>query len=155
MSLEIDTRDREHHTAPGGSVFTTRNKTDEEMSVGIADQVVKKTINAVGRCATIAKELTEAEAVMELMAHKFSVLHINTIDDSEKWLKDLRTCRYAIEGEFRGVAKTMADITEYFKKAEVKEAAAQLRELCDVVERVAKLHADPKTQNLVEALLKL
>jgi len=122
-------------------------------AVVVANEVVERTINTVGRCATLAKELSESEAIMELMQHKFYSAHIAIQQDATKWLTEARQLRFAIEGEHRGIAKTMADVADYFNRADVKHAAAQLRDLCDVVERVSKLNADPATQKLIEALM--
>lgn len=152
-TIDIHTHSKETIVKPGGQIGVVRQKGEAEFSTELADMLVKNTVASTGRCATLAKELSEADAIMELLAHRFKLAHLDVVDETKIWLKDAREFRYAIEGEYRGIAKTMADITAYFNQAEVKAATAQLHALCEVVERVSKLNADPQTQKLIEALL--
>jgi len=151
--LEINTRDVHTETTGAGTKRITREKSEVVLAVDIANAAVDNAVKGTGRCATLVKELTEAEAVLELMNKKFKLLHFDTAEATEQWLKDTRAARYALEGEFRGIAKTLADIAEYFGRADVKRTTAELRELCEVVERISKLNADPATTKLIEAVL--
>jgi hypothetical protein len=134
---------------------TTERKTTEQLDVDIAHSVISGTEKAVKENESLVQRLNDAKAALDFGCSTFKASQLDYMDDSTKFLNELRLTRMAIDTETKRILTACADARKFFTEPEHVIEMQRMREFVGMMEKLKALKESGFLDAVADTILKL
>lgn len=131
------------------------DKPEDVFNAELSAEVVKRTDKLNDTSIELALRVKQAREFMAWSASHLRTSWLSWVEESDNALKDITMMRMALERESKTAIATAKDIRQFFASPEYVDAAAKMREMCELMERFSKLKEAGTMDAFADFILKV